>query len=345
MSSERLKVGLIGVGMVGEPIKRWFEEHQGYVMGEDLFCYDSDPAKNFHDDINKADVVFIAVPTPVGIDGQCDLSIVESAVKMINDSKIVVIKSTITPGTVERFQKKYSTKKFIFNPEFLTESQYWLDYIKPDRQILGHTVQSANGIREILALLPRAPFERPWSSDYTKKDMSASEAELTKYASNVFGYIKVIYGNMLADVCHALDLDLSSQKIQAPVQYQNIREALSADPRIGPAWLNVEHGNYCGAGGYCFPKDMSAFIHFVDTMREKMAAHKQADPHLSTSLKKATAVLKSIADYNKHLLEWQGLTVKDVSLHDKQIVVDKRKPIRVHQSESSKTTKKKTAKK
>ena len=110
--NKKIKVGIIGLGMVGEPIRRWFEEYQKYRRGKELFCYDTDPKKGYSDDVNKADVVFVAVPTPTNPDGSCNVSIVHSAAATINDNKIVVIKSTVPPGTIEGLQKKYSRKKF-----------------------------------------------------------------------------------------------------------------------------------------------------------------------------------------------------------------------------------------
>src|SRR3990167_5591886 len=126
-NSSKIKVGIIGLGMVGEPIRKWFEEILGYKRGRDLFCYDADPKKSYSDDINKADVVFVSVPTPPNPDGSCNVSIVKSVVPTIKDGKIVVVKSTVSPGTVQELQNKHPRKRFIFNPEFLTESQAWED--------------------------------------------------------------------------------------------------------------------------------------------------------------------------------------------------------------------------
>ncbi len=324
---KKIKVGIVGIGMVGEPIKRWFEENHKYRRGKELFCYDADPKKGYKDDVNMADIIFVSVPTPTNHDGSCNTSIVQSVVSTIKDGKIVIIKSTVPPGTVEGLQKKYPRKKFVFNPEFLTESQAWLDFIKPSRQIIGHTTRSYGDVKEIMALLPQAHFERPWSSDYTKKDINATEAELAKYASNVFGYIKVIYGNILADLCHALAINFKKNKINSEVSYENIKEVISADPRIGPAWLNVEHGNYCGAGGYCFPKDMNALISFAENLAKDLSGNK-VNTSAVASLKKGIEVLSAITEYNKTLLSLQGLTVEDVSRHDKEIVMNKRKSIR-----------------
>jgi len=325
----RLKIGIVGMGMVGEQLRRWFEEHLKYRRGKELFCFDKNPAKGFNDDINKADIVFVAVPTPSNSDGSCDISAVENAVSMIGEGKIVVVKSTVPPGTVENLQRRYPRKRFIFNPEFLTESQAWLDFIRPDRQIVACPLKSRSGTGEVLALLPRAPFERPWASDYIKREVNTTEAEMAKYAANVFGYIKVVYGNILADLCYALSLDFDGSKLGAVVDYENVREVISADPRIGPAWLNVEHGNYCGVGGSCLVKDMNAFIKFAENLTDKLSKGKRAkDPGFIRSLKKGIGVLKAVVDYNKTLLSWQGLTIDDVSRHNKEVVINERKPIR-----------------
>ena len=324
MTNTKIKVGIVGLGMVGEPIRKWFEELNGYKRGRDLFCYDVDQKKGCSDDVNKADVVFVSVPTPSNHDGSCNTSIVESAVAGVKDNKIVVIKSTVTPGTVEKLQKKHPKKRLIFNPEFLTESQAWEDFLSPDRQIVGHTAKSVSDTVEVLNLLPKKHFIRPWTSDYSKKSVNATEAEFGKYASNVFGFMKVIYGNILADLCHAIG------KVQGgKVDYENIRELLGADLRIGSAWLNVAHGNYCGAGGYCFPKDMDAFIAFGETLEKDAVKKRLLDKEHLKVLQGGIAVLKAVRDYNKVLVQSQGLTMEDVAKHDKEIIVQKRKKIRI----------------
>src|SRR3989344_5585395 len=156
-----------------------------------------------------------------------------------------------------------------------------------------------------------------------------------KYASNVFGFIKVVYGNILADLSHAMTLKYSIEKSikrepvsrgkNMVVNYDNIKDLIAADLRIGPAWLNVNHGNYCGAGGYCFPKDMAAFISFADSLAGQL---KKADPVFVKVLKKGIAVLKAAEDYNVELLKAQGLNVDDVSKHNTEIILQKRKGIR-----------------
>ena len=346
--STKLKVGIIGLGMVGEPVRKWFEELNGHKRGKDLFCYDADPKKSYKDDVNKADVIFVSVPTPPNPDGSCNTSIVESVVGQIKDGKIVIVKSTVEPGTVQRLQDKYPKKRFIFNPEFLTESQSWEDFISPDRQIVSTTSKSETDAIEVLNLLPRKNFIRPWTSDYSKKSVNTTEAEMGKYASNVFGFLKVAYGNILADLAHAMTLKYAAEKKKTVVNYDNIKDLIAADLRIGPAWLNVNHGNYCGAGGYCFPKDMTAFISFADSLAMQLGKNPapsssadrhskkgrawsgagKADPAFMKVLKKGIDVLKAAEGYNVELLKAQGLNIDDVSKHNTEIILKKRKEIR-----------------
>src|SRR3989344_2501158 len=160
--SDKPRIGIIGVGMVGGPIARYFEEFKNYKRGQDLLLYDVLPEK-CAGDVNNADVIFICVPTPRSPkDNSCDITIIEKVLPTIRGEKVVVIKSTVPPGTTERFQKEYPQHKFLFNPEFLTESRAWEDMMKPDRQIVGFTDKSLEAAYLVLSLLPKAPFMSPW---------------------------------------------------------------------------------------------------------------------------------------------------------------------------------------
>lgn len=285
-----LRLGIIGVGMVGTPLKRWFEE-SGYKRNHNLFLSDIDPKKGFFDNINMAEVIFIAVPTPRNQDGGCDLSAVADALGKIVDSssKVIVIKSTVPPGTTEYFQKKFPQWKMLFNPEFLTERQAWADFIRPDRQIVGFTGKSIDVAHLVLSLLPKAPFMSPWGlGTYKQIRITATEAEIIKYGGNVFFVRKVNFANMVRDICGTLGVD-----------YENVRKGMGADFRIGDSHLDTSHGGYRGWGGYCFPKDLDAFISFL----------RNADNEEGAEL------LEADKDFNTALLSSQGLTVEDVSKH------------------------------
>lgn len=327
MTKNKIKIGIIGLGMVGDNTRRWFEEVKNYRRGKDLFCYDIDSKKGFNDGIGEADIVFVCLPTPPNPDGSCNTAIVKKAVAQIPDGKVVVIKSTVEPGTVETLQKKYPRKFFLFNPEFLTESQAWSDFVDPDRQIVGYTHSSKSLSSEVLSLLPDAFFISPGTKDkncYGKIRINATEAEIGKYAGNVFGYIKVIYGNILADIAAGLAQKSKKEGWDIAIDYENIKEIIGHDRRIGLSWLNVNHGNYCGAGGFCLPKDMNAFISFTAKLI-KFLKKNRAERGLVKSLESGHKVLSSIRDYNAQLLKWQGLNLKQVSNHTHKLALKPKK--------------------
>ncbi|MBI3421004.1 MAG: UDP-glucose/GDP-mannose dehydrogenase family protein [Candidatus Sungbacteria bacterium] len=322
------KIGIIGVGMVGSQLARYFSEIKKLTRGTNLFLYDIDPKKDYFDDVVRAHVIFVCVPTPRSPDGSANLSLVESAIEMIDKKKeggkIIVVKSTVPPGTTERLQKKYPAHQFVFNPEFLTESQAWVDMIRPDRQIVGYTVAAdpdgtdgagtKYAAATVLRLLPDAFFKSPsLHGCYEGHYLTATEAETGKIAANVFGATKVTFGNILADFCAALE---------EPASYENVRHILAHDGRIGPAWLDIHHGSYRGFGGYCFPKDLDAFIAYSDELAAKLKKKKDKKSRdLIQLLSKGLAVFKAIRSYNEALLRSQGYSVRQISTHEKDITL------------------------
>ena len=299
MSEPQLKVGIIGVGMVGTPLKRYFEERRGFIRGTTLFLFDADPKKGFADDVNSADVIFISVPTPRGENGAAKIDAVEDAFRRLDGNKIAVIKSTVPPGTSEYFQRKFPQHKVLFNPEFLTERQAWEDFVKPDRQIVGFTNESIDAAHAVLSLLPKAPFMSPWGvNTYRPVKITATEAEIIKYGGNVYFSRKITFANALAMLAE-----------NHGVNYDNIRVGMAADYRIGDSHLDVTHGGYRGFGGYCFPKDLNALIMHM----------KQRGLH------DAAELLREDWEFNKKLLASQGLTIEDVSVHDAEWIQKKLK--------------------
>ncbi len=304
---DKVPVGIVGVGMVGTPLARYFQEVRGYERGRNLFLYDIDPAKGYFDDVNCAEIVFISVPTPRAPDGSANLSAVESAFRMLagpppaltageprpgssRGGKVVVIKSTVPPGTTEDLQRRYPELKVLFNPENLTERFAWEDFIRPDTQIVGFTAASMDSAHLVLSLLPKAPFMSPWGiNTYTRVAITATEAEIIKYARNVHFYRKVNFANALARLAGNMGAD-----------YENIRRGMAADHRIGDSHIDVGYGGYRGVGGYCFPKDMDAFIAHLERM----------------DLPECAALLHKDREFNEAILAEQGLTLADVSTHD-----------------------------
>lgn len=302
MPINKFKIGIIGVGMVGTPLKRYFEEVKGYKRGSQLFLYDIDPQKGYFDDINKADIVFVCVPTPSSLDGSANIATVESAFRMLKGEKVVVIKSTVPPGTTEYFQKKFPRHKIMFNPEFLTERRAWEDMLNPDRQIVAHTAVSKEHASNVLNLLPTAFFSSPGTlGTYTFMRINSTEAELGKYAGNLFGALKVTFGNILKDFSDV-----------TKIEYGHVRAMLAHDRRIGDAWLDVEHGGYRGYGGYCFVKDTKALIKSGEDMLKKSSPKAVEYKRLIAGVN----MLKAMREYNSVLLGTQGLSEEEVAVHD-----------------------------
>ena len=281
------KIGILGLGVVGTQFKRWFEGKK-YKIGVNLFLYDNKQEKGYSDDINKAEVIFISVHTPSLSDGSIDLSFIESAFKGLTGKKIIIIKSTVLPGTTEYFQKKYKQHKILFSPEFLTEENAWGDIYKPKRQIVGFTKNNLDVASMVLSLLPKAPFMSPSKINTSNPiKITATEAEIIKYGGNIFLARKINLANIL---------NLLSEKIGA--NYNNVRLGLGADCRIGSSHLDVHAGGYKGFGGCCIPKDLNAFIACLD----------------SSHLLDCADLLKKDREFNEKLIKSQGLTIQDVSI-------------------------------
>lgn len=299
MNQKTYKVGIIGVGMVGGQLARYFEKERGHKRGKTLFLFDIDPKKNYSDNVNRADIIFVSVPSPRLPDGSCDISPVKNAFQKIRGKKIVVLKSTVPPGTTETLQKKFPHFKVLFNPEFLTEKRAWEDFIKPDRQIVGFTETSIDAAHLVLSLLPKAPFMSPWGDDtYRPVKITATEAEIIKYGGNVHFARKINFANLLAALSE-----------HHGANYENVRMGIAADFRIGDSHLDVFHGGYRGFGGSCLPKDLDALI-----------------AHLSScGLINEASLLSKDREFNEKLLHSQGLSLEDVSIHDHEWIKKKLK--------------------
>ncbi len=242
------KTGVIGVGTVGGALAKSLVSPK---------LYDKYKKIGSPEEINQADVIFLCVPTPFDKQKGFDASCIREAIEIIKGEKIIVIKSTVLPGTTEFFQKKFPQHTFLFNPEFLTESSAEQDMKFPDRQIVGHTEKGRPVAEEIIKLLPRAPYE---------KIIPATEAEMVKYFGNTFLAIKVTFANQIYDFCQTLGLD-----------YDRIKECAASDKRICGSHLNVLHGSFRGYGGKCFSKDIKALIQFADKLGVSLKLHKAAE--------------------------------------------------------------------
>jgi UDPglucose 6-dehydrogenase len=231
-----MKIAVIGTGMVGGQVASWFK---------DCLTYDTEKQSDTWDECLRADCFFLCLPTPYVEGKEYDLSYLEDTIAKIPDNKLIVLKSTLNPGTTDYFQDKYPNKLFMFSPEFLTELSAEDDFRRPDMQILGITHQSEHLATKVMLLLPPAPCMRI---------VSAVDAEWVKKIRNAYYATKVIFFNEVHDIVKAIPSS----------HYETIRSVIVEDPNVGNSHSFVKHKGYRGFGGKCLPKDLYSLIEFAD---------------------------------------------------------------------------------
>ena len=236
---KKTKIGIVGHGFVGRAVVYGFKNRNSDIKIFDKF----QKTDSLEDTLAHAEFIFVCLPTPYK-GKRIDLSIMNEMVGKIakqikGSNKIIIIKSTIIPGTTERYAKKYPKVNFCFNPEFLREKTANQDFVKADRTVIG--VSKANIGKRVRAL-----YEKRFSKS-TFFITSFTEAELAKYMNNLYLATKVIFANEMFDLAERLGIN-----------YNRAKEIVGADKRIGPSHLDVTSER--GFGGKCFPKDLVALI-------------------------------------------------------------------------------------
>lgn len=196
-------------------------------------------------------IYFVCLPTPMCEDGSADLSIVESVLgelAAIPGERIAVVKSTVPPGSVERWNTLFGSSGLhvIFNPEFLTEANALDDMRNQNRIILGGPRPWINAVKQIFsAAFPKVPIIKT----------SSTTAEMVKYTTNCFLATKVAFANEMSQICETLD------KSGLEVDYDKVVEYAKYDGRLGDShWAVPGPDGYRGYGGHCLPKDINAII-------------------------------------------------------------------------------------
>ncbi|MBI2022092.1 hypothetical protein HYS93_04430 [Candidatus Daviesbacteria bacterium] len=230
-------IGIVGYGIVGQAVEYGFKN-------EPIFIYDKfKPFLSLEEVCQKGEFIFLCVPTPILDDHSgIDLSIVEENVeaiaKLIKDTdKILVIKSTVVPGTTSALIKRYPKVSICFNPEFLTEANFLEDFVKADRCIIGAENDLIS--RRLVALFRKHfPIMPIFQTDPTT-------AEMVKYMANCYLAAKVTFANEMYDICQSLG-----------ISYPEVKKLVVSDKRIYDSHLNITSQR--GFGGKCLPKDLLA---------------------------------------------------------------------------------------
>ena len=233
MSSEKKgqDVGILGAGFVGSVLKKYYPRAAVFDIKQGNW----NPLK----EVLSRKVIFVAINLHDNGSSDVSLASLRSYLNNTPEGRIVVIKSTLIPGTAEMLQREYPNLKICYNPEFLTESTAWEDFRRPLFQIVGVTEKSRRVATKLLEILPAAPV---------MKIIGVREAETLKHAINSYFSMKVVFFNELYDACEKLGVD-----------YEAVRELLVKHPSVGDSHSVIWHKGYRGFGGKCLPKDISAF--------------------------------------------------------------------------------------
>lgn len=229
-----MKIGIVGIGIVGGAVKYGFEK-----LGHEVFIHDIKQGTTISNVLNT-EICFICVPTPAKENGECDTTIPEKTISdlmNLNYSGIIVIKSTVSPGTTKRFQKQFNNNKICFVPEFLRERCAITDFtenhdvciIGTDDEICYLKIKEAHG---------KYPQKFVW--------LNPLEAELCKYFNNNYNATLITFANSFYEVCKSLGAN-----------YTNIKNAIVNRNHITDIYLDC-NDNCRGFGGVCLPKDLKA---------------------------------------------------------------------------------------
>ncbi|CAN2103400.1 UDP-glucose 6-dehydrogenase [Wolbachia pipientis] len=245
----------------------------------------------------NTEVVFVTVDTPSDSLGNANLQNVYNAVsevsERVNQDCLIVIKSTVPPGTTENIYNYLSNKGYNFdlgvNPEFLKQGSAVSDFLYPDRIIIGVKTKLA---RAKLEVIYRSFIDKNIPLIVT----DTVTAEMIKYASNAFLATKVAFINEMAGLCELLGADIDL-----------LANSMGMDHRIGKEFLKAGPG----FGGSCFPKDLSALIRLAEDHNVKLqilnSVKESNYNHITNIAKKVEYVLNGVQ--NKKIAIW-GLTFK-----------------------------------
>ena len=264
------KIGIIGQGFVGNAVYQKFKKYF------DILTFDTDSklANSTYEELTLlCDVIFLCLPTPMNDDGSCHINIVEDELNKLNKGKyIVVIKSTVPPGTVEKWNKEFKNLKIVFNPEFLTERNAVEDFNNQDRIILGGPRPATTKLKQIYSkVFPNAHIIKTGST----------HAEMVKYFTNCFLALKVSFANEMFEITENLNLD-----------YDKVVEYATLDKRLGKShWAVPGPDGDFGYGGHCFPKDVKALI--------KLAEHLGIHPKMLNATDSKNEDVRKFKDWTK----------------------------------------------
>lgn len=236
-----MKIGIIGVGVVGKTIHLALDR-AGYIT----HLYDKNlPGYQDLHAILACDGVFICVPTDL-INDHCDLTHVSQQMEFLAQHRYtgeIVIKSTVLPGTTANFINQYPDLKITVVPEFLRQDHALEDFCSAEVPVYVGT--NSRRSFEFVSALHK-------SFDQDLYQVSPTEAEMIKYFSNVFNATRIVFANIFSELCDLID-----------VKYQNVLDAAVKLPNIQSDLYLKCNEHLRGYSGKCLPKDIVAFNTFL----------------------------------------------------------------------------------
>lgn len=242
-----MKVGIVGLGIIGKACQYGFEKLGHEVLVHDILF------NTALIDLIYCDIIYICVPTPQNEDGSCDTSIVESTINGLNQMHyrgVIAIKSTVKPTTTQKLIDQYGYAMHIcFVPEFLRERCSITDFTENHDLLAIGTHEY--GIFEVI---------RKCHGKYPKQivQLSPTEAELLKYYSNVFNAMRIVFANEMFEICQSVNAN-----------YSKIKDAFVLRGTTKDMYLDVNE-NFRGYGGVCLPKDTAALAAFAKELNLNM---------------------------------------------------------------------------
>jgi UDPglucose 6-dehydrogenase len=249
-----MKIGIVGRGFVGSAVEFGFSPNVG--CDAEVRVYDKDPHKSLHslyETMNMSDYIFVSVPTPANADGSINLDIVYQAFEemaRVNErgDNVILLRSTVVPGTTKNISEKFPNLNIVFNPEFLTERSAKFDFINQARFIIGGDTVYTDKVAELFK----------WRFGETTPIIQTNHetAEIIKYMNNCYLATKVSFLNEMYKIGE-----------KAGVDWNMAVEGFVRDGRVGHSHMNVPGPDgKMGFGGSCFPKDIQAMINFAEEL-------------------------------------------------------------------------------
>ena len=199
-----MKIGIVGNGFVGSSVAFGFSPQCG--CDADIKIYDKDSSKATHslESTLTSDFIFVSVPTPSNPDGSINLDVVynifeEMSVLNYRSDNVFLLRSTVTPGTTRKLQRKFRNLNIVFNPEFLTERSAKLDFINQSRFILGGLKKNVNKVEKL--------YVDRFGATTPVIKTNYETAEMIKYMNNCYFATKVSFMNEMYQIADACGVD------------------------------------------------------------------------------------------------------------------------------------------